>query len=39
MIYQAAMEQHSMISTTLITEITRLYQKDCRKFMLVMPSM
>ena len=29
--YQAAIEQHSMIRTTDITEITRLYQKDLRK--------
>ena len=29
--YQAAIEQQSMISTTDITEITRLYQKDLRK--------
>ena len=32
------MEQQTMIRTTLITEITRLYQKDLRKFMLVTPS-
>ena len=30
-IYQAAIEQHSMIRTTDMTEITRLYQKDLRK--------
>ena len=30
-IYHAHIEQHSRISTTDITEITRLYQKDFRK--------
>ena len=39
MMNHAAMEQQIMIRTTLVTEITTLYQKHLRKFMLVTDSM